>query len=200
MALRFTASGLLFILIALMRGVVTRVPTGREILSAAFLGVFLLILGNGIITWVEKSVDSHLAALILATIPLVVALYNGILYKTKLDFRHIGGMLAGAGGAALLLIKDQGGGILLTPGIILVIAVVFCWAFGTAFSLKLTPYPDILVHTGIQMLIAAIISRPVAVVHSSCRDAPHIYRTVPYTECGKEEGIRPLSLLASSSG
>ena len=178
LALRFSVSGILFILIAVFRKGVTRLPTGREFFSAVFLGVFLLILGNGTITWAEKSVDSHLAALLISTVPLAVALFNGILYKARPGVWQIGGMIAGAAGVVFLLFRGGGEGFHLTPGILLIITATLCWAFGTSFSRKLTPHPDIMMHTGMQMMTAALISLPVAVATTG-RWLPAVEGTTP---------------------
>jgi drug/metabolite transporter (DMT)-like permease len=162
-ALRFLSSGILFVLIPVLGGQVRSFPTGREILSACFLGLFLLILGNGIITWAEMTVDSHLAALMISTVPLVVALYSIFLYKSRLSGWQIGGMASGLAGVVLLLFRGGGEGIRLTPGIILVIIATLCWGFGTAFSRKLKPHANIMMHTGMQMLFAGLLAWPAAV-------------------------------------
>lgn len=176
--IRFTASGLVFMVIAIARGGVRRFPNRKEIQSAVFLGVFLMILGNGIITWAEKTVDSHLAALLVSSVPLIVALYNVLLYRTRLNLWQIAGMLVGISGVVLLLFRGRNQGFHFSPGIILILLATFCWAFGTSFSRRLTPHSDILMHTGMQMMVAALISWPVAVMTTG-KVFPSVAGTTP---------------------
>src|SRR5437660_11517495 len=72
---RFILAGAL--LYAFMRrpGAAKERITGRQWLSALIIGACLLLAGNGIVTWGEQYVASGLVALIVATVPLWMALF-----------------------------------------------------------------------------------------------------------------------------
>lgn len=178
LATRFLASGIAFILVPVLGGRVKRFPSGKEILSACFLGLFLLILGNGILTWAEKTVDSHIAALMISTVPLVAALYNAFLYKERLNAWKLCGMAVGTAGVALLLFRGAGRGVSITAGSILVVIALFSWAFGTSYARKLKPHGDVFLHTGMQMLFAGLASWAMAALMTG-RAWPALEGTTP---------------------
>src|SRR5262249_16836635 len=51
-------------------------PPRREWIAAAIVGAALLLVGNGGVAWAETRLDSGFAALIVAIIPLYVALFD----------------------------------------------------------------------------------------------------------------------------
>jgi len=93
------AGGLLY---ALLRARGARAPSRGEWARAAVAGVLMLSVGNGLVTWAEKQVPSNLTALLVAAVPLYMAL---------LDWARPGGrapgvfagIAVGAAGMALLV-------------------------------------------------------------------------------------------------
>src|ERR671933_667555 len=59
-------------------------PTRREWLAAAIVGAALLLVGNGGVAWAETRLDSRLAALIVAIIPLWVAVLDRFVFGRRL--------------------------------------------------------------------------------------------------------------------
>src|SRR5688572_6993966 len=51
-------------------------PTGRQWRNAALAGIPLFVMGNGGVTWAELTVPSGLAALIVATLPAWLLLFD----------------------------------------------------------------------------------------------------------------------------
>ena len=162
MAVRFLLSGIVFTLLPVVLGKIKKFPSIKEILSSVFLGIFLILLSNGVITWAEKTVDSYLAALIVSTAPLTVALFNRVIHKTKLSFVQIIGILTGFAGVTLLLYNGKGISGSLSAGVILVIFAAFCWGFGTSFATKLTFHENVFMMSGIEMIFGGFVALIVA--------------------------------------
>lgn len=155
---RFTLAGLFLVLFPILTGKVKSLPSKKEILTSIFLGFFLLIMGNGVVTIAEKNVDSYIASLIISTVPLLVTIMNWLIYRTKITASQILGFFVGFAGVAFLLYSDKprhGAEIL---SISLLFLAIFCWSFGTTWSKKLTHHSNTFFSTGVQMLTAGVIS------------------------------------------
>ncbi|PKL19593.1 MAG: hypothetical protein CVV49_00720 [Spirochaetae bacterium HGW-Spirochaetae-5] len=135
---RFISGGIVFIIISIAAGKIKSFPKLKEITSALFLGVFLLLLGNGFISWAEEKVDSYLASLIVSSTPFCIAFFNWILFKEKLspvrstfNFSfHLGLILIG----------------------------FICWSFATSMGHKLPVHKNNLFNSGMQMLFVGVIA------------------------------------------
>src|SRR6476660_2307964 len=73
---RHMTAGLLLYLWVRARGVAR--PERRHWKSAAIVGGLMLLGGNGLVTWAEQRVPSGLAALIVASVPIWMAVFEGI--------------------------------------------------------------------------------------------------------------------------
>lgn len=155
---RFLLGGLGLVLIPLLAKKISTLPTKQEVLTSLFLGFFLLIMGNGVVTTAEKWVDSYIASLIISTVPLVVAIMNSIIYRVKLNIYQVLGFFIGFAGVTLLLYSDSPRDVGELKGILLIFLAIFCWAFGTTWSRKLTHHKNTLFSTGMQMLFAGVIA------------------------------------------
>lgn len=157
-ASRFLLGGIILMLIPVLSGKITKFPTRQEVGTSLFLGFFLLIMGNGVVTIAENWVDSYVVSLIISTIPLIVAVLNMLIYKTKLNMWQILGFFIGFGGVALLLYSDTPRQSNELKGIILIFLAISCWGFATSWSKKLTHHSDTFFSTGMQMLFAGLIA------------------------------------------
>src|SRR5438876_3135824 len=84
-------------------------PTLRQWGASAVVGAALLLVGNGGVAWSETRLESGLAALIVAIIPLWVALMDRALLGRRLSPAAIAGLVVGFAGVALLV--RPGGGV-----------------------------------------------------------------------------------------
>src|SRR5262249_19759613 len=76
----------------------------HDLLRVAAIGILLLTVGNVLLGWSEKTVDSGLAALIVAVVPIWVALIEGFVLKgDRLRGRGWLGLFLGIAGLAVLL-------------------------------------------------------------------------------------------------
>ncbi len=147
-------------------------PSLREWRAAALSGALLLGVGNTGVAVAEKRLNSGLAALIVAVIPLYVALFDRVFFGRRLAASAVVGLLVGFTGVALLV---RPGG---TPDLgaaLLLLATTSAWAAGSLYA-RTAPLPSRpLVSASMQMLCAGVLLAVVGVasgeVGSVHRDA-----------------------------
>ena len=155
---RFLVSGLILYIWRRLAG--DPAPTPRQWRSAIIVGLLLLLGGNGLVSWAEQHVASGVAALIVASIPLWVALIDGLRpHGIKPDWKIVLGLLVGFGGIVLLVVSSERNGIsqgmnLFGVGALLVAA--FLWSIGSIISRDADMPQSSLLGTGIEMLGGAV--------------------------------------------
>lgn len=153
--LRFLPGGIAFILISIISGGVKSFPAFREIASSLFLGTFLLLLGNGLISWGEEEVDSYLAALIISSTPFCIAFFNRVVFGERLSRVRLAGMLAGMAGVGLILYSGNSE-FKFSFHLLLILTGFVSWGFATSMGHKLPVHPNNLFNSGMQMLFVGI--------------------------------------------
>jgi drug/metabolite transporter (DMT)-like permease len=128
-------------------------PTWREWRAAAIVGGALLLVGNGGVAWAETRLHSGIAALIVAIIPLWVAVLDRFLFGRRLSPLAILGIGVGFAGVALLV--RPGGGIDVVAALTLV-GTTGAWAAGSLYA-RGAPLPKSpLLSASMQMLCASV--------------------------------------------
>ena len=155
-ALRFLIGAIILAVIARARGGLRSIPKPKEIAGAALIGVLLLLLGNGLITLAEQTIPSWTASVVIACMPIYVAIFNFFLYRTKVSPIRWIGVLTGVLGVTLVLVNGGAAGAALGPALFIAIAGALAWGLGTSMAKSLPKPPDVLVSTFIQMLVAGI--------------------------------------------
>lgn len=129
-------------------------PTLREWRAAAIVGGALLLIGNGGVAWAETRLDSGLAALIVAIIPLWVAVLDRAVFGRRLSLPAIVGLVVGFAGVALLV--RPGGGVDVVAALALV-GTTGAWAAGSLYA-RGAPLPQSpLLAASMQMLCASVL-------------------------------------------
>lgn len=77
-SLRFFSAGLVMAALAALVDRRHPRPTARQLGDYALIGVLLLSVGNAFVMWSEKRIPSGIAALIVATVPLWLTLFDGL--------------------------------------------------------------------------------------------------------------------------
>ncbi|MBO9664638.1 drug/metabolite exporter YedA [Dokdonella sp.] len=148
---RFLCAG--FALYAFLRWRGMAAPTRAQWLNAAATGTLLLGFGNGLVCYAEQSVNSGLAAVAVAAMPLFAALFGGIYGHWPRRMEWLG---LGVGFAGVILL-NFGGGMAGTPvGAIALIVAAAAWAFGSVWS-KRRDMPPAAMNTAAQMLAGGTI-------------------------------------------
>lgn len=162
LGLRFTGGGLLLLALAGFGGRLRARPTFRQLGASFLLGALLLIGGNGLITIAEQKVDSYLAALVIASTPMIVAFFDRVLFGKRIQAIRLAGILVGLAGVGLLLYNGHSLVAALSPEILTAIAGVGCWGLATSMGHRIKTYPDTMANSGIQMLLVGPICLAVA--------------------------------------
>jgi drug/metabolite transporter (DMT)-like permease len=131
---RHLTAGLL--LYAWIRAKGTPRPERRHWGSAAVIGGLMLLGGNGLVTWAEQRVPSGLAALIVASVPIWMAVLAGIEKRRRPAGFMIAGLALGFAGIALLVVPGRfGGGEHVDPlGAAALLAAALSWSIGSLSS------------------------------------------------------------------
>ena len=127
-------------------------PTLREWRAAAIVGAALLTIGNGGVAWVETRLESGLAALIVAVIPLWFAVMDRAFFGRRLSTPAIAGLVVGFGGVALLV--HPGGGAHVLPMLALLVTTA-AWAGGSLYARGAALPASPLLSASMQMLAAS---------------------------------------------
>lgn len=150
---RFLLAGLLAFVFLRMRGV--PVPTRLQWRSAAIIGAFLLVGGNGFVTWAEQEVPSGIAALVVAAVPLWITLFDWLIFKgIKPGKKTVFGLILGFLGIGLLIGPNQFGGtaaISFASLFILFMANVL-WSLGSLYSRQANLPENAFMATAAEML------------------------------------------------
>ncbi|MDN5881315.1 MAG: EamA family transporter, partial [Nitrosospira sp.] len=160
--LRFVAAGVGLSLFGFARG--GKLPRGRDCLSVFVLGIGLVAIGNGTVTWSEQWLPSGEAAFITASTALFVTLFG--MFGRRADkpglWPSIGLIIGFIGTGLMLLPRAMGHHGPAFPALVLV-GSSCVWA-ATAIYLRNTGIrgTDPFVFTGLQMLVGGSILTAIA--------------------------------------
>lgn len=151
---RFLISGLILYVWRKLAG--DPAPTARQWRSAAIMGLLLLLGGNGVLSWAEQHVPSGVAALMIASIPLWMALIDALRPGgARPDWKVAIGLLVGFGGLAFLVLSNEGfasGDTLDVTGVLVLLLAALLWSIGSVYSRSAEMPNSSLMGTGMEML------------------------------------------------
>jgi drug/metabolite transporter (DMT)-like permease len=154
---RFTIAGALLYAWSVRRG--DRAgdrPGRRQWLAAAIVGIGLIVCGNGFVALSERTVPTGIVALLIALVPLWMALIDRVLGNRRIGGRTFVGLALGFGGAALLVSGNALQGAVPISGMLLAVAASLCWASGSLYS-RNAPLPHRpLVGIGMEFLVGGL--------------------------------------------
>jgi drug/metabolite transporter (DMT)-like permease len=157
-AIRFSIAGLALYAWISARG--EKQPTAREWRSASLLGLIIFVFDYGLLFWSEQRVPSGVAAVMLATIPVFMALSEIIFLRTqRLTLRLVVALLIGIFGVAVLMAHslNLGGAPVDKLGALALIFASISWSIASIFSRKLPLPPSKLMSSAAQMLTGGIL-------------------------------------------
>lgn len=164
-AVRFLIAGSLLYAATIRRGDAASDRPGRlEWRDAAIIGGLLLAGGNGLLAVGEQTVPSGIAALIIATLPIWVAILGRVFFGVVLTRTIILGTVIGFAGVAVLVWPSGGSGGLDPFGVAVVLLSPVFWATGSLFSRTAHVPRRPLVGTAMQMLAGSAVLFVLAVV------------------------------------
>jgi drug/metabolite transporter (DMT)-like permease len=129
-------------------------PTLRQWRDGAIVGTCLASFGNGGVGWAETRIDSGLAALLVAVVPLWIAVLDRAFLGGRLSLRGAVGIAIGLAGVAVL-VDPRGSGELL--GFVVVLSGSFAWASGSIYATRADRPEDPLLGVALQMLCGGVV-------------------------------------------
>jgi drug/metabolite transporter (DMT)-like permease len=165
---RFALAGLVMFAFAVIRsGRSVALPTRREWRDSFIVGALLMGGGMGMVALGEKTVPSGIAALLIAMMPLWVAVLGRVFLGERLPRAASLGIAIGLVGVAILVGPSGSAAETFNPfGILALIISPISWASGSLFSSHRARLPrDPLVATSAQMFVGGIVLAGMAAVH-----------------------------------
>jgi len=134
MALRHLVAGGILLAIALPRGDTRGDRVGRPQIVAAFVfGGLLFVTGHGALAWAQQTVPAGVAALLVGTIPIWMALFDRLGFGHRLDVSAYFGIVLGFVGLAFLF-DPFGESSIDRLGALVIVLSAMCWAAGSLYS------------------------------------------------------------------
>jgi drug/metabolite transporter (DMT)-like permease len=149
---------LLLAWVALRDRAALRWPTRRELRDSTIVGGLLLGGGMGGVAWGEQTIPSGIAALLIAMMPVWVAVFGRMFFGEQLPRIAVVGIVIGFAGVAILVGPTAVGmtGALDAAGLLAILISPIAWSSGSLFAAHKGRLPDHpLVATGFQMLTGA---------------------------------------------
>jgi drug/metabolite transporter (DMT)-like permease len=156
--MRFLVAGI--VLYGWMRARGTASPTAREWGAASFLAVLIFVFDYGLLFWAERRVPSGIAAVMMATIPVFMALGEIVFLRTqRLTLRLGVALLVGMAGVAVLVGHSMslGEAPVDTAGACALIVAAISWSVAASLSRKLPLPAAKAMSSGAQMLAGGVL-------------------------------------------
>jgi len=156
-AMRFVIAGVALYLWMIARG--ERSPSARQWGSVSVLAILIFVIDYGLLFWAEQRVPSGLAAVMMATIPVFMALSEIVfLHTQRLTVRLALALLVGIGGVVVLVGRslNLGGAPIDPTGAVALIVAAIAFAISSSLSRKLPLPPSKVMSSGTQMLAGGV--------------------------------------------
>jgi drug/metabolite transporter (DMT)-like permease len=156
-AIRFLIAGLVLFGWMIARGEPS--PTRRQWMSMLLLALLIFLIDYGLLFWAEQRVPSGVAAVMMATIPVFIALSEILFLQTqRLTIRLALALMIGIGGVAVLMSNSLklGGAPVDRPGAVALIIASISWSIAAVLARKLPLPPSKVMSSGAQMLAGGI--------------------------------------------
>src|SRR4029079_15492802 len=112
-------------------------PSGGQLVDSAIVGGLLLGIGNGFVSLGEKTVPSGIAAILIAMMPLWLALLGWVYLRQRLPRIVVGAIALGFLGTALLVWPaGEGANTFDALGIFILFLAPLGWAHGSIYSVS----------------------------------------------------------------
>jgi len=157
-SLRFLVSGAVLYAWRLSAG--DSKPSFSNWKATAIVGTFLLVGGNGLVSLAEKTVPSGIAALVIATSPFWLVMFEAFRSGgAKPTWQSIFGLVVGFGGVFLLIGPAEITGAhqkIETFGAIILLIAPILWSLGSIYAKGADMPKSTLMSTGMQMLMGSV--------------------------------------------
>ncbi len=132
-------------------------PTAIQWRTVFIVGTLLLLGGNGMVSLAEQTIPSGIAAVIIATTPIWLSLFDALLTRRMPSLLAIGGLVVGLIGVAILLLPSSGLDSFDPLGIGILVVAAISWASGSLYARR-GPLPkNQLLGTGMEQLAGGLV-------------------------------------------
>jgi drug/metabolite transporter (DMT)-like permease len=169
--MRFLVAGVVLFLWMIAKG--ERLPSGRQWASVILLAFLIFVVDYGLLFWAEQRVPSGIAAVMMATIPVFIALSEiAILGTQRLSIRLALALLIGIGGVVVLMSRslNLGGAAIDTVGALALIGGSISWSVASVLTRKLPLPTSKVMSSGSQMLAGGVMLTLTAAAFGEFRD------------------------------
>src|SRR5512146_1200883 len=149
MGARHLTAGALLLGFLFLRG--ERAPRQAAWGAALIGGALQFLGGHGVLGWAEVRVSSGLAALLVASEPLVMVVLARLAGQERLSLRTVGALALGAVGVAVLFQSGVRQGSALAAGAVLLAAVL--WCMGAIYARGVRSGTSTVMFAAMQMLV-----------------------------------------------
>ena len=156
--MRFLVAGI--VLYVWMRARGTPSPSAREWSAASFLALLIFVFDYGLLFWAERRVPSGVAAIMMATIPMFMALAEIVVLRTQRLTPRLGlALLVGMAGVAVLVghTMSLGEAPVDTRGACALIFAAISWSVAASLSRKMPLPAAKAMSSGVQMLAGGVL-------------------------------------------
>ena len=156
-AMRFLIAGLVLYGWMIAQG--ERSPSRVQWASASLLAILFFVLDYGLVYWAEQRVSSGITAVMMATTPAFMALWEISFLRTqRLTARLALALLIGIGGVAVLMSHSVslGGAPIDRSGAIALVVAAMSWSVSSVLTRKLPLPPSQVMSSGVQMLAGGV--------------------------------------------
>jgi drug/metabolite transporter (DMT)-like permease len=134
MAMRHLVAGSALLAYSLPRGERSEDRIGLSQVKAAFVfGGLLFLASHGGLAWAQQTVPAGVAALLVGSIPIWMALLDRVVFGRRLHVSAYVGFVVGFVGLAFL-VDPFGAGSFDRLGAVVILGAAFCWAAGSLYS------------------------------------------------------------------
>jgi drug/metabolite transporter (DMT)-like permease len=133
-------------------------PAAAQWRASLVVGALFFLIGHGSLHWAEQFVPSGLAAVLIATEPIMIAILAAAAGQARITSTSIAGMALGLAGVAVLMYGSMtGGGRNLLIGSVAILFGALSWALGIIYSAKGKLHPDPIMSSAMSLLSGAFL-------------------------------------------
>jgi len=132
-------------------------PVRKQWFASFVLGVLFFLIGHGTLHWAEQTLPSGMAAILVATEPIFVAIIVMITGRARLTPSLLFGVLLGLGGVALIFAADVRTGRAEMLSSLVVLIGAASWSIGMVYSRSAALHPDSHMAAGMSLLAGAVL-------------------------------------------
>ena len=131
-------------------------PSRHQWLASIVLGALFFLVGHGTLHWAQQSLPSGVAAFLIATEPMFVAIILAATRRTRITATLLIGLLLGLVGVALIIGADLQTGRAQILSSIAVLIGTASWSIGMVYSRSAALHPDDKMAAAMSLLAGAV--------------------------------------------